>query len=199
MTQMPDELGELHRRLQAVHFRPRPSLEPELLNRLRLGDAPRGSPSRWTRRNLVSAAVAVLAAATAMSFWFVSRGAVVTVDRCCYDLDGGGKADDGVLVLAERDSKVHRLRVYEDLDGSATFSPGDIVRLDRGEKPAIHGVQLEGIVTTRRCCVDLDGGGPQDDGLLVMGAPPDQVFMAAIYETGSNADGSLYQDGWLLR
>jgi hypothetical protein len=199
MTEIPDELRELHHRLRSVHFRPRASLEPEVLKRLQNRDTPRGSPSRWSRRHLAMAAAAFLTAATAISYWLVSSRAVVTVDRCCYDLDGGGKADDGVLVLAERDDRVHRLRVYEDLDGSATFTPADVVRLDRGEKPAIHGAGVAGIVTTRRCCVDLDGGGPQDDGLLIMAAPPDQVLMAAIYETGSTVAGSRHQDGWLLR
>lgn len=200
MTEIPDELRELHHRLRTVHFRPRPSLEPEVLNRLQSRDAPGGSPSQWgSRRRLAIAAVTLLTAAAAMSFWWVSAAPVVTVDRCCFDLDGGGKDDDGVLVLAERDSRVHRLRVYEDLDGSATFSPGDIVRLDRGEKPAIHGAEGPRTVTTRRCCVDLDGGGPEDDGLLIMAAPPDQVLMAAIYETGSKAAGSMYRNSWVLR
>jgi hypothetical protein len=107
-------------------------------------------------------------------------------------------ADDGVLVLAERNSKILRLRVYEDMDGSATYSAGDIVRLDRGDRPALHGTRVDGMVTIRRCCVDLDGGGPQDDGLLVIGAPPDRVIMAAIYETGKNAD-PLHEGRWLLR
>ena len=40
----------------------------------------------------------------------------------------------------------------------------------------------EGLVTTRHCCIDLDGGGPSDDALLVIGVPPDRVVMAAIYE-----------------
>lgn len=199
MTEIPEELRQLHHRLRTVHFRPRPSLEPEVLNRLQRRDTPRGSPSRWSGRHLAFAAVALLTAAAATSFWLMSAAPVVTVDRCCFDLDGGGKDDDGVLVLAERDSRVHRLRVYEDLDGSASFSPGDIVRLDRGEKPAIHGAEGAGMVTTRRCCVDLDGGGPEDDGLLIVAAPPDQVLMAAIYETGSKAAGSMYRDSWLLR
>jgi hypothetical protein len=124
---------------------------------------------------------------------------VLTVDRCCYDLDGGGPADDGVLVLAERDAKVHRLRVYEDVDGSRSFTPGDLVRLDRGEKPAIRSTGGGRVVTTERCCLDFDGGGPDDDGLLVIGVPPNRVLMAAIYETGPGTGQAVRQDGWLLR
>jgi hypothetical protein len=37
-------------------------------------------------------------------------------------------------------------------------------------------------VTREHCCVDFDGGGPADDGVLIIGVPPDRVLMAAIYE-----------------
>jgi hypothetical protein len=37
--------------------------------------------------------------------------------------------------------------------------------------------------------VDLDGGGPSDDGLLVIGVPPDRIVMAAIYEHRTDAGG----------
>jgi hypothetical protein len=147
---------------------------------------------------LATAAVAVLAAGVALAlanFGSFSSTHAVTVDRCCYDLDGGGDADDGVLILAERDSRVHRLRVYEDADGSDSFTPGDIVRLDRAGEPAMHGLAGEGIATIERCCLDFDGGGPDDDGLLVIGVPPDRVLMAAIYETGAEPRNNR----WLLR
>jgi hypothetical protein len=124
----------------------------------------------------------------------------VTVDRCCYDLDGGGDDDDGVLILAERDDRVHRLRVYEDRDGSRSFTPADLVRLDRGATPAVHGLAGKGIVTIERCCLDFDGGGPDDDGLLVIGVPPDRVIMAAIYETGAKVTSpSSRPSSWPLR
>jgi hypothetical protein len=114
-------------------------------------------------------------------------------------LDGGGPPDDGVLVLAHRDSKVHRLRIYEDLDSSGNYTPGDLVRLDRGENLAVLSSSGKGIVTTERCCIDFDGGGPDDDGLLVMGVPPNRVLMAAIYETGPKAKRQRTGEGWLLR
>jgi hypothetical protein len=122
----------------------------------------------------------------------------VSIDRCCYDLDGGGNADDGVLVLAERDDRVHRLRIYEDLDGSGSYTASDLVRLDRGGKPSILSAGGDEVITTKRCCLDFDGGGPDDDGLLVIGVPPDRVLMAAIYETGGKADAGS-SAGWLLR
>jgi len=45
--------------------------------------------------------------------------------------------------------------------------------------------------------MDFDGGGPEDDGLLVIGVPPDKVLMAAIYQTGTKAVAR--SSGWLLR
>jgi hypothetical protein len=202
MSEMPEEVRELDAKLHGVRFRPAASLEPQLLGRLRRGDLPRRYRFDPWRHRVIMAAVALLTAGAALVFagWVPTRwDAAVTVDRCCYDLDGGGPADDGVLVLAQRDSKVHRLRVYEDLDGSTSFTPGDLVRLDRGEKPALLDSHVDRLTTTRRCCVDLDGGGPEDDGLLVIGTPPDRVFMAAIYETDSEGASPASKDGWLLR
>jgi hypothetical protein len=200
---MPDDLRDLDRKLRSVRFTPRASLGPELLGSLRRGDQPSGEGHAGRRRQLATAAVAVLTAGAALalaSFGGLAHTAAVTVDRCCYDLDGGGDADDGVLVLAERDDRVHRLRVYEDLDGSRSFTPADLVRLDRGAKPAVHGLAGEGIVTIERCCLDFDGGGPDDDGLLVIGVPPNRVLMAAIYETNAKKTprGSR-ASGWPLR
>ncbi len=201
MTEMPDELRELHRKLGSVSFIPRASFGPELMGRLQRGDEPRGTSSRSPRRNLMAAAVAVLAIGAAVG---VARlvatpwGDRVSIDRCCYDLDGGGNADDGVLVLAERDDRVHRLRIYEDLDGSGSYTASDLVRLDRGGKPSILSAGGDEVITTKRCCLDFDGGGPDDDGLLVIGVPPDRVLMAAIYETGGKADAGS-SAAWLLR
>lgn len=199
MTGAPEDLRELDQKLRAIRFGPRASLEPELLGRVRRGDLPVASPIRSTRRSLLAAA-AGLAAVSALAFARLGPLAdpeAVTIDRCCYDLDGGREADDGVLVQAERDDRVHRLRVYEDRDRSGGYTAGDLVRLDRGGKPAMHGLAGEGLITIERCCLDFDGGGPEDDGLLVLGVPPDRVIMAAIYETGSRALAP--NTGWLLR
>jgi len=190
MTDRPDELRDLDRKLRSVRFSPRASFGPELLGRLRRSDPPSVSGRGNLGRYLAVAAVALLTAGAVLAvanFGLLTGTNAVTVDRCCYDLDGGGEADDGVLILAQRDARVHRLRVYEDLDGSRSYTPGDLVRLDRGAEPAVHGVAGEGVVTIERCCLDFDGGGPDDDGLLVLGVPPDRVLMAAIYETGAAA------------
>ena len=203
MSDVSDPLAELQGKLRRVHFRPRESLKPEILGRLGRGDAPHPAPTPRFRRHLVAAMVtSALLGGAALAFaglLAVPGASTVTVDRCCYDLDGGGEPDDGVVVLAERDSRVHRLRVYEDLDGSGSFTPGDLVRLDRGAKPAIRAAEGGGIVTTKRCCLDFDGGGPADDGLLVIGVPPNRVLMAAIYETGPRAGNRSSAEGWLLR
>lgn len=180
---LPRELEALERKLAAIRFEPRASLGPELLGRVRRGDTPRGDRRArfpgWLRA--LPKVLAPLAALTALAL-FLRPPTPVLVDRCCYDLDGGGQRDDGILVVAERDARVHRLQVYEDLDGSHRLSPGDLVRLDRGRTVAMRGDAAERLVTTRHCCVDLDGGGPDDDALLVIGVPPDRIMMAAIYE-----------------
>ncbi len=203
MKEMPDGLRDLDQKLRSVHFGPRASFGPELLGRLRRGDRPSGGGRGHLRRHLATAAVAVLTAGGALAlanFGPLAHIGAVTVDRCCYDLDGGGDADDGVLILAQRDDRVHRLRVYEDLDGSRSFTSADMVRLDRGAEPAVHGLAGQGMVTIERCCLDFDGGGPDDDGLLVIGVPPDRVLMAAIYETGPGSRSrSKGGAGWPLR
>jgi hypothetical protein len=175
------ELRELDRRLRGISFSPRASLGPEILGRLRRGERAGGNGPTPRRRQLLAAIAAALVAAAGVAL-ALRPPASVTVDRCCYDLDGGGDADDGVVVLAERDARVHQLRIYEDLDRSRTFTEGDLIRLDRGASPAMHRAATEGLMTIEHCCVDFDGGGPADDGLVVIGVPPDRVVMAAIYE-----------------
>ena len=184
----PPELEKLDRELERVRFEPRPSLGPEIVARIRRGETPPVYPARWHRRALAAALGAVAALALGTTMLTRSPGSVL-VDRCCYDLDGGGEADDGVILLAQRDAAVERLRVYEDLDGSKKFSPGDLVRLDRGAQPSFTGDLSPTLITTQHCCLDFDGGGPPDDALLVIGVPPDRVMMAAIYER--NIPGSL--------
>jgi hypothetical protein len=191
---LPPELDAIDRALRGVRFQPRASLGPELLGRLRRGELSKADvPSRHRRPALAGVAAAlVLVGAAALAFR--SAGSVV-VDRCCYDLDGGADPDDGVLVRAERNAKVHQLRVYEDLDGSRTFTAGDVIRLERGETLALREASIPGLVTIEHCCVDLDGGGPADDGLIVIGVPPDRVVMAAIYETSSDVEARRARHG----
>jgi hypothetical protein len=177
----PADVDGLDRLLRRLRFAPRDSFGPELLGRVRRGEqpAPRAR-QRSLRRWPLGLLVAGVAAAIAVLFF--TPESPVTIDRCCYDLDGGGKADDGVRVLAQRDGRVYRLSIYEDLDGSHSSTPADIVRLDRTGRPVLEEVTPAGLSTIRRCCQDLDGGGPADDGIVVVGLPPDRVVTAAIYE-----------------
>jgi hypothetical protein len=189
---LPPDIEALDRALRGIAFEPRASLGPEILGRLRRGERAPTAPRWRLPRPVLAALAAGLVMVTAGALALRTPGAVV-VDRCCYDLDGGGDADDGVLVHAERDAKVHRLRIYEDLDRSGGFSSGDLIRLERGDSPAMHRTATHGLVTIEHCCLDFDGGGPEDDGLVVIGVPPDRVVMAAIYErppgTGSEPAG----------
>jgi hypothetical protein len=166
-----------------VRFAPPSSLGAELAGRARRGEAPRphgrGGGPALVAASVLAAGLAVLAA----GFPLLGGRTVVTVDRCCYDLDGGGVADDGVRIVARRDAEVQRLWVYEDADRSGGLTPADVVRLERDGAPALAQAGLAGLVTRERCCLDFDGGGPEDDGLLVIGVPPDRVVMAAIFES----------------
>ncbi|HKT61069.1 MAG TPA: hypothetical protein VJQ46_13545 [Gemmatimonadales bacterium] len=197
--ELPPELQDLDRALRGVRFEPRPSLGPEIEGRVRRGeggDDDRARHQRFLRAVwglTASAVIAVLAG----SAWLSHRP--VEIDRCCFDLDGGGAADDGVTLLAERDAKVHHLRLYEDHDHSGTFSPGDLVRLERGDQPSIRANSSSGLVTTEHCCLDFDGGGHRDDVLLVVGVPPDRVVMAAIYERRPDRHGRRAADAFPLR
>jgi hypothetical protein len=177
----PPDLEQLDRELRGVQFRPRASLGPELLGRLRRGEWSKGAVPPRRRRPAALALAAMLTLAAGITLMRRAPGTVV-VDRCCYDLDGGGDTDDGVVIFAERDAKVHQLRIYEDLDRSGDFTATDLIRLDRGPSPAMHEAAAEGLVTIEHCCLDFDGGGPADDGLVILGVPPNRVVMAAIYE-----------------
>ena len=192
----PADVRELNGLLRAIRFEPRASLGAEVEGRLRRGEAPGASPTRspWgarrgllpalTGRALLGAALAGVVLLVMLGLAHLSGGVTsrpVTIDRCCFDLDGGGEADDGVRVLAGRDARVRRLAVYEDRDHSGGFTAADLLRFGSGA-PWLGGPPPADLVTIRHCCLDFDGGGPRDDGLLVVGAPPDRVVMAAIYE-----------------
>lgn len=178
----PEELGELDRALSSIRFRARTSLGPEVVGRLRQGEQWKGAArSRLSRPSLWAIAAGVLLAATGGT-WLAYRRTEVSVDRCCYDFDGGGAADDGVLVVSRRGEEVRRIAVYEDRDGSHSFTRGDVVRFERGPRLAVAAGMAEGAVTIGRCCSDLDGGGPADDGLLLVAIPPDQITLVALYE-----------------
>jgi hypothetical protein len=175
------ELRELDSLLRRVRFVPRGSFGAELLGRVRRGEQPTlegGYSALW--RLWPGSLLAGLAAILAVVL--LAPESRVTVDRCCYDLDGGGTADDGTLVVARRDGRVYQLSVYEDLDGSGSLTSADLVRFKRVGTPRPEQFIPQGLTRIRHCCQDLDGGGPADDGILVIATPPDRVHTAAIYE-----------------
>jgi hypothetical protein len=57
-----------------------------------------------------------------------ARSDEVVRDACCQDHDGGEFPDDGLLTLSLPGERVAVVIIYEDVDDSGTFTPGDIVR-----------------------------------------------------------------------
>lgn len=53
--------------------------------------------------------------------------AVTLVDRCCFDLDGGGKADDGIFSVTLKGDLLMSL-IYEDPDGNKKFEGKDEIK-----------------------------------------------------------------------
>lgn len=56
------------------------------------------------------------------------NGARVTRDVCCVDLDGGGRADDGLFTLSGPGERVAMVILYEDRDGRGALSATSLVR-----------------------------------------------------------------------
>lgn len=197
MSECPDDLRDLDRALRTVRFEARHSLGPEIAGRMRRPDPGLGARSGPPRRWVVWGGLAFVAL---VAVTVLRTGThPVTIDRCCYDLDGGGAPDDGVRILADPDARVRRLWVYEDRDGSGGLTSADVVRLERGTVPALHSGGRDPLTTIEHCCDDFDGGGPEDDGLIVIGIPPDRVVMAAIYERRPPARSEPAPAGYPLR
>ncbi|MGH7525255.1 MAG: hypothetical protein ACREMX_00965 [Gemmatimonadales bacterium] len=55
------------------------------------------------------------------------QSAVTLVDRCCFDLDGGGKADDGIFSVNLKGDVLMAL-IYEDPDGNKKFEGKDEIK-----------------------------------------------------------------------
>lgn len=183
MSDLPEDLRELDATLRQIEFEPRASLGAEIEGRFRRGESPKPSPPRVGRAGGFAALVSLGIAA----LWFlvVQPQTPLTIDHCCQDLDGGGEADDGVRVIAHNGTDVKYLQVYEDVDRSRSFTPGDRIRYERQAAPALSGPIVAGAQTVELCCLDYDGGGPSDDALMIVSLPPDRITMAAIIERGA--------------
>lgn len=194
----PDPLRELDGALRGFRAEPRASLGPEIAGRYLAGERAPRRPFAWTRgwRVWASSGVAAL-----MVGAFAVRGGLVppldafaqttTIDHCCQDMDFGPEADDGILIETVAGSRVRRLVVYEDSDHSGGWSTGDAVRFVRHGPPDVRTVPLNELATRHLCCLDYDGGGADDDGVLLLGSPTDGVVMAAIYESASPTSAPL--------
>ena len=176
----PRDLDALLGRIQ---FRPRASLESEVAGRFARGDRPTPGPTSFGNK-LVWLGVMLLLLGAVLYLVQTEFGLaqVRTVDRCCEDFDGGGDRDDGMLVVSRRGSDVQRLAIYEDLDGSRSYTAGDALRFDRTGRPSLQQPFSAGMRTFELCCQDYDGGGQADDAVVIMALPPDRIAMAAIYE-----------------
>jgi len=176
----PSDLDALLGRIQ---FRPRASLEGEVAGRWARGDRPTPNPTPVTSKLVwLGLMLLLLGAVLYLVQSEFGLAQVRTVDRCCEDFDGGGDRDDGMLVMSRRGSDVQRLAIYEDLDGSRSYSAGDVLRFDRSGRPSLQQPFTAGMRTFEVCCRDYDGGGPADDAVVIMALPPDRIAMAAIYE-----------------
>jgi hypothetical protein len=201
----PAPVRGLDEALRRVRFEPRASLGPEVFGRLRRGEQSKGAaPLRWRRSTLLlSSGIAALAASAAVGVMTLRQpplppeallaegGSSSTappphetlVDRCCFDLDGGGRRDDGIAVLVDRaqQAAIRRIEVYEDRDHSASFTEKDVVRFTRGPRLIVDSPLPSNLRTRRFCCGDYDGEGASDDGLLVVSAPRDRVVLVGLY------------------
>jgi hypothetical protein len=176
--------GDLDALLGRIQFRPRASLEGEVVGRWARGDRPTPNPAP-VRARLVWLGVMLLVLGAVLYLVqseFGGLAQVRTVDRCCEDFDGGGDRDDGMLVVSKAGSQVQRLAIYEDRDGSRSYTDGDALRFDRSGLPSLQRPYTAGMRTFELCCQDYDGGGPADDAVVIMALPPDRIAMAAIYE-----------------
>jgi hypothetical protein len=196
----PEAILELHRTLAAIRFKPRASLGPEVVARARRGEAPPplrrrlGGPLAWG-----GAAVGFIVVLASLLVLGPGTGSPARrLDRCCFDLDGAGPADDGLVIVVGSGDRVRRAFVYEDAHGNRRFTAGDVVRLAPGTGARPGGPLPPSLVTLDRCCWDLDAEGPEDDGVMTVSAPPDRVLLAAIYERRHGA-GPAGQDGRYLR
>ncbi len=195
--QMPEEVRELDRMLEAIRFEPRASLGPEVVGRLRREkvvptSAAGWSPFRWSPFRMSAIALLVVGVS---AIWFTTTPADVMVDRCCYDFDGGGEADDGVVAVVQPNGRIRRIAVYEDLDASGSYTSGDLLRFDRPPTLTIPEIPADDLITLRHCCSDYDGEGIDDDGVIVVAAPPDRVTMVAVYQRSTGANGASTEHG----
>ena len=112
--------------------------------------APAPTRPRWSGWSLglgaVAAVVLLLLAGPSVRRGSPDASGSGTRDVCCWDLDGGGRGDDGVFTRSRDGQIVDCAIVYDDVDNSRSLTPADVVRIapagdgcaagDRGTAPA---------------------------------------------------------------
>ncbi len=159
------------------------------MGRARRGEAAKGDfrPRRvLALRPMLGLAAALLLITGSAFLLRRASGSPVLIDSCCQNLDGGERADDG-FVLQANGRHIYQLRLYEDRDGSGSFTPADTVRFVRGAEPSL--ASGSDARTTRVCCSDLDGEGKPDDGMLILSRADETVVLAAVYEQQPDGGG----------
>lgn len=106
----------------------------------RAGGAPwvaeaRGRAARRRGRDLRLPVAGAVVGAAALLLLHLAPTASVAVagpprvkDVCCWDLDGGGRGDDGVFTRVRDGEVVECAIVYDDVDASHSLTPADVVR-----------------------------------------------------------------------
>lgn len=128
-------------------------------------------------------------------------------DACCWNLDGGGPGDDGVVAVTLAGERVVALALYEDSNGSGSLSTQDPIRYGslqavpattwQGRAEASESPSRDEEIVRDFCCADYDGGGRADDGVLTWSRADELVERVTLYE---DEDGSRsFSAGDLLR
>jgi hypothetical protein len=120
LLEAPVDAEEGWRRIEARHAMLRP---PER--------APTGAGSSrlaWAVAALFAVATLTLGADRLRGTSRVMAGDAGHQDICCWDLDGGGRSDDGVMTRSSAGELLDCVVLYDDLDRSRSFTPGDAVR-----------------------------------------------------------------------
>jgi hypothetical protein len=93
-------------------------------------DLPRTASTRlaWALAAVFAIVALTLAADRVRSVSRASPVADGRQDICCWDLDGGGKSDDGVMTLSSAGELLDCVVLYDDRDRSRSFTQGDAVR-----------------------------------------------------------------------
>jgi hypothetical protein len=182
------DASEAWRRLSVLARSRDPGARPSTLS---IGSMERGRRVRW----LAGAGLAAGLAAVALGLLWLRKVAdprpgesasPALQDVCCWDLDGGGPGDDGVVTVTLPGQRVVALTVYEDENGNGSLTRLDPIRFasssTAGERPSIPEPQIGGVSLVRDvCCADYDHGGPADDGVLTV-TRAERVWRVVLYE-----------------